>query len=130
VPMIISADKYRVLEPNTVQEGAEYQLLIDRKPTKRSKDQRTFKAGATGVAKWSGTFATVYANGYNRLDRSTLRVGLDMGDGEKLLFVSLKKLRLSEELMTDEQVMDRATRQAAQRCWAAPFVSLGLAYMA
>jgi len=71
-----------------------------------------YQAGETGTVIWVGTFNKIYRNGYNKRDRSTLRVGLKFED-ERVIFVDLEKCRQAREYKSNEE-LERASERIAK----------------
>lgn len=69
----------------------------------------TYKAGTSGVIVWTGTFRTIYANGYQTLGRHTLSTRVKLDDGT-VINVPLSKLRLDREPMGDDELQERARK--------------------
>lgn len=66
-----------------------------------------YKVGEVGQVIWVGTFRRIYRNGYNKRNRSTLRVGLKFDDG-RVIFIGLSKCRLAREYATVDELVDQA----------------------
>ncbi len=66
-----------------------------------------FDSGVRGKVVWSGTFRTIYRNGYNKLDRSTLQCKVELDDG-RTMSVPLSKLALDRPLASTEELKKRA----------------------
>ena len=69
------------------------------------------EAGLRGEVEWVGTFATIYANGYNRLGRWTLQTRIRLEDG-RLVNVPLSKLSLIADKATQEEIEAQAERNS------------------
>lgn len=79
-----------------------------------------YPAGTVGTVTWVGTFRTIYARGYNRLDRDTISTQITVADGTTIN-VSLAKLRLDREPECDEQLRATAHRLARDCKFGAAF---------
>lgn len=70
-----------------------------------------YAAGLTGKVIWQGTFRTVYRNGYNKLNNSTIQTRVRLDDG-RVINAPLSKLRLDVEPRTDAEVQHEAEYRA------------------
>jgi hypothetical protein len=66
-----------------------------------------FAPGLKGKVVWSGTFRTIYRNGYNKLDRSTIQCKVLLDDG-RTMSVPLSKLGLDRALASHDELKARA----------------------
>lgn len=66
-----------------------------------------FDPGVKGKVVWSGTFRTIYCNGYNKLGRSTISCKVLLDDG-RTMSVPLEKLAIDRPLTSVERLRERA----------------------
>ena len=67
----------------------------------------TFEPGVAGEVRWVGTYRKIYRNGYNKRNRQTLETRIRLDDGRELK-APLRKLRLDEEMPSDEELREQA----------------------
>jgi len=104
---LIRADHYLRDNPQDANRGdflavTEGGTFVD----KNHGDEVEYHAGEVGQVIWVGTFRTIYRSGYNKRDRSTLRVGLKFDDG-RVIFVGLDKCRLARDYATRGEIANR-----------------------
>lgn len=109
---------HRVLNPMKFAKGEKVKFLKDGKAKIASKDDKgsvrwvEVKAGDEAEVFWSGHFGSFYRNGYNRPNRDNGRLGLILANGDKV-FVGMNKVRLSEEIPSNEWFLERARNEVA-----------------
>jgi hypothetical protein len=108
------AERRRLDEPVSLSKGERVRFLkkVTFTDKKRGGAKVTANAGETGVVIWAGHFGTFYRNGYNRPDRSNLRVGVKLDDG-RVVFCGAVKLGLDAERTPEAELTARAEREAA-----------------
>lgn len=77
-------------------------------------------AGTVGTVTWFGTFQTIYARGYNTLNRFSGTVGVQLEDGS-IVYAPLEKLRLDREVNAEDML--RRAKQDVLGTNAKPLVS-------
>jgi len=105
-------DRILVDEPAEVSRGDVLEILES--GSFRDRDAGVsikYEAGEQGEVIWRGAFGTFYANGYNRVGRHNLRVGLKLSDG-RTVFLALKKCKLARPYLSDEEISRRAQAHA------------------
>lgn len=118
---LVRSEERRVMEPGDAQRGDMLMTLKSGKWTdKKTGTVVTYLAGEVGEVIWSGAFGTFYANGYNKVGRQNIRVGLRLSDG-RVVFIGLKVCRLAREPKTASQLAREACRSARGECYHAFF---------
>lgn len=78
------------------------------------------EAGATGTIIRTQSFGQFYRKGYNRPGRNNTSAVIRLDDCREVM-APLEKLRLEREMLTDEQLLERAERLSKHRNFYEPF---------
>jgi len=88
--------------------------------------RKVIKVNTVGTALSSKAYGTFYANGYNKPNRfnTTVKVKFE----EETVFIPLEKLRLAQELKTEDELKQLAKARARKRNFYVPFrtASIGM----
>jgi hypothetical protein len=68
----------------------------------------TFAAGLCGKVVWSGTYRTIYRNGYNKANNGTLVATVELDSGETVRNIPFSKLRLDIPEPNQEELRAQA----------------------
>lgn len=120
-----AADR-RINKPSKTHRGDKLRLLEDVQFLDKKRGTGLVRAykGEVGTVIWEGHFGTFYANGYNKPGRHNLRVGLKFDDG-RVVFCSMEKCGLDEEMPTDAELREKAERLS----WNGSFADHSCAWM-
>lgn len=119
-------DRRAVDEPSDANRG---DVLVTLKAgtfkDKRTGTQIPYEAGEVGTVVWAGAFGKFYRNGYNKIGRHNLRVGLKFEDG-RVVFIGLKDCKTARQYATDEALRAKAEAFASQGRYVSLFAAAGM----